>query len=376
MTKSDVGQLRDGGGSIPMPRRPPVRCSPTGSCCQLLGRNAGALVALDPADRQGDLGARRSERHHQQGHQLSGERQRQGSPADLRGLDSFLQEIDATTGKSITSFGDNGISDMRVGLPRAEGNERTGDAGESGADLAQHHDLRRPVGRSHHDAALRHSRLRCAHRPAALAVPHHAASRRVRLRDRTRPDGYSLGGANNWGEMSIDEARGIVYIPTGSVTATSTAAIAPAEPVRQLPARAGRQDRQASVAFSDGAPRPLGSRQRLGTATGDRDPQRQEGGRRGARRQDRLSLRVQPRHRPAALANRGASGPQSDVPFEKTWPTQPFPTKPAPFVRQSFTEEDVNPWLLTPESTKRSRSGSARRRTGRGHTAGCSIPRW
>ena len=27
-----------------------------------------------------------------------------------------------------------------------------------------------------------------------------------------------VGGANNWGEMSIDEGSGIVYIPTGSGT--------------------------------------------------------------------------------------------------------------------------------------------------------------
>src|SRR6185436_5626451 len=40
---------------------------------------------------------------------------------------------------------------------------------------------------------------------------------------------------------------------------------------------------------------------------------------------------------------------QSDVPFEKSSPTQPFPTKPEAFVRQSFTEDDVNPWLLTTE---------------------------
>src|SRR5262245_992974 len=36
-------------------------------------------------------------------------------------VDSFLQEIDAQTGKSIPSFGSNGIVDMRVGLLRAEG---------------------------------------------------------------------------------------------------------------------------------------------------------------------------------------------------------------------------------------------------------------
>ena len=37
--------------------------------------------------------------------------------------------------------------------------------------------------------------------------------------------------------------------------------------------------------------------------------------------------------------------PQSDVPGEHTSPTQPFPTKPAPFARQTFTEHDINPYL-------------------------------
>jgi quinoprotein glucose dehydrogenase len=37
--------------------------------------------------------------------------------------------------------------------------------------------------------------------------------------------------------------------------------------------------------------------------------------------------------------------PQTDVPGEWTSPTPPFPTKPAPFARQSFTEKDINPYL-------------------------------
>jgi quinoprotein glucose dehydrogenase len=37
--------------------------------------------------------------------------------------------------------------------------------------------------------------------------------------------------------------------------------------------------------------------------------------------------------------------PQTDVPGEWTSPTQPFPTRPAPFAKQSFTEEDINPYL-------------------------------
>jgi quinoprotein glucose dehydrogenase len=37
--------------------------------------------------------------------------------------------------------------------------------------------------------------------------------------------------------------------------------------------------------------------------------------------------------------------PQSDVPGEQSSKTQPFPSKPAPFARQSFTEKDINPYL-------------------------------
>src|SRR5262249_37939562 len=42
--------------------------------------------------------------------------------------------------------------------------------------------------------------------------------------------------------------------------------------------------------------------------------------------------------------------PKSDVPGEESSPTQPFPTKPPAFARQSFTEKDINPFI--PESEK------------------------
>ncbi len=43
--------------------------------------------------------------------------------------------------------------------------------------------------------------------------------------------------------------------------------------------------------------------------------------------------------------------PASDVPGEKAWPTQPFPTWPEPFARQGkLTEADINPFL--PEADK------------------------
>jgi quinate dehydrogenase (quinone) len=42
--------------------------------------------------------------------------------------------------------------------------------------------------------------------------------------------------------------------------------------------------------------------------------------------------------------------PRSDVPGEASWPTQPFPVKPLPLVRQSFSEGDIS--TVTPESNR------------------------
>jgi quinoprotein glucose dehydrogenase len=39
--------------------------------------------------------------------------------------------------------------------------------------------------------------------------------------------------------------------------------------------------------------------------------------------------------------------PSSDMRGERAWPTQPIPTAPPPFVRQSLTRDDINPYILT-----------------------------
>jgi len=64
----------------------------------------------------------------------------------------------------------------------------------------------------------------------------------------------------------------------------------------------------------------------------------------------------------------------SQVPMEKSWPTQPFPTKPAPFARQSFTEDDVNPWLLTPEEYEALKERVRNAKNGKGPQGGIFNP--
>src|SRR5206468_3126580 len=52
----------------------------------------------------------------------------------------------------------------------------------------------------------------------ALVWTFHTVPRRGEAGAETWPEDARLtvGGANNWGEQSIDAARGIVYVPTGS----------------------------------------------------------------------------------------------------------------------------------------------------------------
>ncbi len=54
--------------------------------------------------------------------------------------------------------------------------------------------------------------------------------------------------------------------------------------------------------------------------------------------------------------------PKSEIPGEQTWPTQPFPTRPAPFAKQTFTVDDVNPWLLKPDEYQKMRDRVAKAR--------------
>ena len=273
-----------------------------------LGRNASSLVALDAATGK-EIWV------HEGLNGITSKGINYWESADgkdrrlIFAVDSFLQEIDARTGKSIMSFGDNGISDMRVGLLRAEGTSARAMPASPGRIWRNIMIFGGQSGRADHDAARRHPRLRRAHRQAAVAVPHDPASRRVRLRDessrrveihrRREQLGRDVDRRGTRHRLHPDRVGHRRLLRRRS---------ARTEPVRELPARPRREDRQTAVAFPDGASRPVGSRQRLGAAARDGDAQRQEGRRRRARRQDRLPLRLQPRHGRAALADRGTAG--------------------------------------------------------------------
>ncbi|MCC7007779.1 MAG: PQQ-binding-like beta-propeller repeat protein [Acidobacteria bacterium] len=290
-------------------------------------------------------------------------------------INSFMQEIDAATGKSITSFGTNGYVDLREGLARAE---------NTGATVAS-----RSPGKVWKNLII----LGSAPGEAWISPPGDIRAYDVVTGKRvwqfhtvplpgefgyeTWPkDAYKyVGGANNWGSMAVDDERGIVYIPTGSPTydfygADRRGTNLFGNCLLALDARTGKRLWHFQTVHHDLWDLDNVSAPQLVTV------------RHNGRRVD-------------AVAHAGKTGflyvfdrvtgeplwpieerpvPQTDVPGEYSHPTQPFPTKPAPFGKQSFTVDDVNPWLVTPEQYEDVKQRVAKARNGTGPQGGLFIP--
>src|SRR5512145_1333504 len=128
---------------------------------------------------------------------------------------NFLQALDAQTGKPITSFGTDGRVDLRVGLDRDPStvNQQSRIPGRVFENLVI-------LGSAtNQEYASAPGDIRAFDvRTGALVWTFHTVPRPGEFGYDTWPaDAWkTIGGANNWGEQSIDEKRGIVYVPTGS----------------------------------------------------------------------------------------------------------------------------------------------------------------
>ena len=269
-------------------------------------------------------------------------------------MDSLLQEIDARTGKSIMSFGANGIVDLRVGLdgrdPASIGNVQSSIPGEVFGNLvivgtATGEGYMSPPGDIRaYDVVT-----------GKLAWTFHTVPRPGEFGYDTWPkDAWKyIGGVNNWGEMTVDTRSGIVYIPLGSPTYDfygvdrlgsnlfGTSIVA-------LDARTGKRRWHFQFAHHD---------------LWDLDP---------SAAPQLTTIRHNGRTRDVVVVGAKttwlyvfdrASGepiwpieerpvPKSDMPGEQSWPTQPYPTNPPPHGRQSFGPDDISPYLSADEAAR------------------------
>ncbi len=159
-------------------------------------------------------------------------------------------------------------------------------------------------------------------------------------------DREKFGGVHNWSEFTIDPELGIAYIPTGTARydfygGNREGDNLYANSVIALDARTGERIWHYQTIHHDLWDFDLPNAPKLMTITkdGKKIPVVIVAVKHGFvfvfdRRTGEPVWPIEERPVPA-----------SDVPGEHASPTQPFPTWPLPFARQSFTEADINPLL-------------------------------
>ena len=265
-------------------------------------------------------------------------------------VSDYLQEIDAATGKSIRTFGNDGVVDMREGLgrdPKTIGRIQSNTPGKIFENLLL-------IGSATGEAYFS---------PPGDLRAYDVVTGKLEWQFHTVPHpgefGYDTwpkdawkyaGGTNTWGEITVDAERAIAYFPTGSSTfdfygADRHGANVFANCLIALNARTGKRLWHFQNVHHDlwdydntSAPQLTAIRQ-----NGRTIPVVAMAGKTGF-----VYVFNRVTGEPIWPIEERPVPTKTEVPGEEVWPTQPFPTKPPPFARQKFTVDDINPYMLTP----------------------------
>ena len=259
---------------------------------------------------------------------------------------NYLQEINAKTGVTINTFGNDGRVDLREGLGRDPKSIRSIQSRNPGRVFGNlvivgsvtGEGFGSPPGDIRAYDVL----------TGKIAWTFHTIPRPGEFGYETWPaEAYKYaGGANNWGEMAVDEARGILYVPLGSPTfdlygADRKGANLFGNCIVALDAKTGKRLWHFQSVHHDLWDYDLTTAPKLLTV--------KQGGK-------DVDIVAQPAKNGFLYVFNRVNGqpiwpiqerpvPKSEVPGEESWPTQPIPTKPPPFARQSFSADEVNPYL-------------------------------
>jgi quinoprotein glucose dehydrogenase len=252
-----------------------------------------------------------------------------------------LYALDATSGRPIPSFGDSGWVDLAAGLGRDIGDALIG----ATTPGVVYKDLLIQGTRVGEEEGSAPGHVRAYDvRTGAIRWTFHTIPRPGEVgHDTWPPDAWkSAGGANSWAGMSVDTERGIVYVPTGSVTPDFYGGARPganlfANTLLALDATSGRRLWHFQTVHHDVWDRDLPAAPNLVTVT---------------RNGTRVDAVAQITKSAFVFVFDRVSGkslfpieerpvPASDLAGEQTSPTQPFPLAPEPFARQTITEADL-----------------------------------
>ena len=255
---------------------------------------------------------------------------------------SFLYALDPVAGKRITAFGENGTVDLRNGL---------------GRDASDRFVISTTPGIVYKDLLILGTRVD----EGSGAAPGHIRAYNVITGEQewifhTIPQpgefGYDTwpeeaylyaGGANAWAGMSLDEERGLVFIPTGSASYDFYGADRHGENlfancILALNANTGERIWHFQTVHHDLWDRDIPAPPNLVTI------------KIGGRKTDAVAQITKTGY--VFVLDRESGEPlfpieEEPVPAsrlygEKSWATQPKPLKPPPFARQKFERADLN----------------------------------
>ena len=270
------------------------------------------------------------------------------------GVSGKIYCINAADGKPVRSFGKNGFIELAENFDR--------DPGSFNPFVAS-----TTPGIIYKDLLITGARVE----ESADAAPGHIRAFDVRTGERkwifhtipypgefgyeTWPDKEAwkkLGGANNWAGMSLDEERGIVYVPTGTVSGDFYGGFRKGQnlfgnSLIALEAATGKYLWHFQVIHHDLWDRDLPANPNLVTINKDGkkiDAVAQ------ITKHGYVFLFDRTNGQPVFPINEKPVPTTNALPGEEPWATQPIPSLPEPFARHKFGPEDVSD--LTPETHK------------------------
>jgi glucose dehydrogenase len=265
-----------------------------------------------------------------------------------------LQAIDARTGKTIQQFGKDGCVDLREGLGRPPESLTFVQSTTPGKVFGNLLILGSATNQEYQSAPgdVRAYDVRTGRLVWTFHTIPHAGEFGY---DTWPKDAWkTVGGANAWSELSLDEKRGIVYIPTASPKynfygADRKGANLFGDSLLALDARTGKRLWHFQMVHHDIWDYDNATAPKLLTV-------RHNG--------KMVDVVAQVGKEGFVWVFNRVTGeplwpieerpvPPSDMPGESAWPTQPFPSKPPAFARQAFTEKDLSPFIKDPAERAR-----------------------
>src|SRR5687768_2540281 len=263
-------------------------------------------------------------------------------------MNNYLQAINALTGKSILTFGNKGLVDLKEGMgpdPKTISRVQSSTPGVIFENLIL-------LGSSPGESFVStpgHCRAFDVVTGKLMWIFHTVPQPGEYGYDTWPKDAYKyVGGANTWGEISIDEKRGIAFFPLGSPTydyygGDRIGSNLFGNCLVALDARTGKRLWHYQTVHHDLWDYDLAAAPQLITV--DHNGKEVD------------AVAVAGKNGFLYVFDRVTGQPlwpieerpvmQTDVPGEKAWPTQPFPTVVPPFNRQKITSADLNPYFLT-----------------------------